>query len=180
MSDTFRPIPGYPGYAINEDGEVVSFISRHGPGKAFARFLKPTMDKTTGYLTVGMVEANGRRHMPRIHVLVARTFLGERPKGFDIDHKDGNKLNNSVSNLHYVTRKENQCNPNNEGLNGWQKYGSRKVIAIKNGTETGFNNCAEMCKVLGLKAGSVSACLAGKRGHNTHYGYSFRWESESA
>lgn len=180
MSDTFRPIPGYPGYAINEDGEIVSFISKQGPSKTFARFLKPTLDKSTGYLRVGMVKADGQRHMPRVHVLVALTYLGERPEGYDIDHKDGNKLNNSASNLRYVTRKENQCNPNNLGKNGWQKYGSRKVIATKDGVDTVFNNCKEMCEKLDLWMSNVSSMMHGKSRCSRYKGYTFRWEDEIA
>jgi hypothetical protein len=42
-----------------------------------------------------------------VHSLVALTFLWERPKWYDINHKDWNKLNNKVSNLEYCTRKYN-------------------------------------------------------------------------
>ena len=108
-----------------------------------------------------------------IHDLVAKVFLGERPQGHDIDHRDGNKLNNSVSNLHYVTRKENQMNPNNHGMNGYQAYAARKVIAIKDGIERTFDNCSELCKALGMLPSSVSHCLSGKI--HTHRGYSLRW-----
>jgi len=46
----------------------------------------------------------------RIHRLVALLFIGERPDGLDIDHKDRNQLNNRVDNLHYVTRQQNCMN----------------------------------------------------------------------
>jgi hypothetical protein len=45
-----------------------------------------------------------------IHHLVAETFIGERPEGLVIDHIDRNKLNNTVSNLRYITYKENSKN----------------------------------------------------------------------
>ena len=47
-----------------------------------------------------------------IHKLVAEYFIGERPEGYEIDHIDGNYLNNRADNLRYVTRRENLLNPN--------------------------------------------------------------------
>ena len=42
-----------------------------------------------------------------IHREVARLFLGEIPKGFIVNHKDGNKLNNSVDNLEIISQSAN-------------------------------------------------------------------------
>ena len=42
-----------------------------------------------------------------VHKIVALTFIGDRPNGFDINHIDGNKKNNHVDNLEFVTRSEN-------------------------------------------------------------------------
>ena len=42
-----------------------------------------------------------------VHKIVALTFLGDRPNGMDINHIDGNKKNNHVDNLEFVTRSEN-------------------------------------------------------------------------
>ena len=43
----------------------------------------------------------------KIHELIARAFLGSRPRNHDVDHIDGDKLNNAPSNLRYVTRSQN-------------------------------------------------------------------------
>lgn len=42
-----------------------------------------------------------------VHSLITRAFLGERIKGYQVNHKDGNKKNNVLSNLEYVTRSDN-------------------------------------------------------------------------
>lgn len=42
-----------------------------------------------------------------IHKIVAETFLGPVPDGLEIDHRDGDKSNNNVTNLEYVTHAEN-------------------------------------------------------------------------
>lgn len=43
-----------------------------------------------------------------IHKAVAFGFVGPRPHGYEINHKDGNKKNNHVSNLEYVTASQNR------------------------------------------------------------------------
>jgi hypothetical protein len=51
-----------------------------------------------------------------VHRLVAETYL-ENPKGFEfVNHKDGNKQNNSVDNLEWVTRSENMLHAHQTGL----------------------------------------------------------------
>ena len=56
------------------------------------------------------LQENGKRKNYLIHQLVAYNFIGERPDKFDIDHIDRNKLNNNVSNLRYISHKENSQN----------------------------------------------------------------------
>jgi hypothetical protein len=54
-------------------------------------------------LHVGYRKAIGRL----AHDLVATEFIGPRPKNIQVNHKDGNKLNNHLSNLEYVTCLQN-------------------------------------------------------------------------
>jgi len=53
---------------------------------------------------------NGKDIFKMSHTLVAEAFIGERPEGLVIDHIDRNKKNNHVSNLRYVTYKDNRIN----------------------------------------------------------------------
>jgi len=86
-------------YKIYDDGRVFG-IKRN-------KFLKPYINN--GYYQVDLYK-NGKRKFIKIHKLVATHFIGERPIGLDIDHKDRDKLNNNVSNLRYVSRSENEKN----------------------------------------------------------------------
>ena len=61
---------------------------------------------STGYRYF-QVYREGKRINKLFHHLVAKAFIGERPEGLVIDHIDRNKLNNNVSNLRYVSQKEN-------------------------------------------------------------------------
>jgi hypothetical protein len=42
-----------------------------------------------------------------VHRLVAAAFIGPRPAGYEVNHKDGNPSHNAVSNLEYTTPSEN-------------------------------------------------------------------------
>lgn len=91
-------IIGYEGlYKIYDDGRVFGVKNNN--------FLKPS-DAGKLYYTVNLYK-NGKLQKQFIHTLVATHFLGKRPIGLDIDHKDRNRLNNNVNNLRYINRSEN-------------------------------------------------------------------------
>lgn len=61
-----------------------------------------------------------------VHQVVARTFLGPRPAGYETRHLDGNKTNNHVSNLAYGTSAENKADSKRHGTNN---AGERNGVA---------------------------------------------------
>lgn len=66
-------------------------------------FVKPMLNNSGYYkLTNSYTKTNCY-----IHREVARLFLGEIPEGFIVNHKDGNKLNNSVDNLEIISQSDN-------------------------------------------------------------------------
>lgn len=67
-------------------------------------------------MTVNLCK-NGKSNTKRVHRLVASAFLGE--SDLQVDHIDGNKLNNRLDNLEYVTPQENT---NRAWKNGQAKY----------------------------------------------------------
>jgi hypothetical protein len=60
-----------------------------------------------GYLCLKIIKKN-----IYLHHLVAETFISKRPEGLVIDHIDGDKLNNKLSNLQYLTNEENSIKGN--------------------------------------------------------------------
>jgi hypothetical protein len=88
----------YPGYSIDSRGNVYS------TKKGSSKLLKPQLDKTTGYLYVNLYK--DKMYRKSVHRLLLTTFtspLGE----YIVNHKDGNKCNNNLSNLEWVTYSEN-------------------------------------------------------------------------
>lgn len=50
----------------------------------------------------------GSKRTVNVHSIVARAFLGERPEGMEVNHRDGDRCNCAASNLEYVTSSENK------------------------------------------------------------------------
>jgi DNA-binding transcriptional regulator YiaG len=80
---------------------VISKILRGEAYKNTVRILKPAC-RSDGYLFVTLSVDNKHTHKT-IHSLVSAAFIGPRPKGYHINHKDGDKINNRADNLEYVT-----------------------------------------------------------------------------
>ena len=68
-----------------------------------------------GYWSVRPV-VGGKNKVFYVHALVAHAFHGERPDGYSVNHKDGDKTNNTPSNLEYVTHAGNMRHAAEAGL----------------------------------------------------------------
>ena len=91
------------------------------------RFLKPGTTPN-GYLIIS-ASVNGKATVTSAHKIVAEVFLGPRPIGHQINHKNGDKHDNRVENLEWVTPSENRFHAYRTGL---QKKGRRnKVVSIE-------------------------------------------------
>ena len=67
------------------------------------------------YLKVALSH-EGVIKQPFVHTLVAEAFLGPKPKGMFVNHKDGDTFNNSWRNLEYVTARDNALHASSLGL----------------------------------------------------------------
>lgn len=90
-------------YSVSNLGRIKSHKHRFGKRK-IPRILRPGI--TCGYQYVVLYK-NGTHKTYRLAGLIARTFLGKRPKGKVINHKDFNRKNDNYKNLEYVTPQEN-------------------------------------------------------------------------
>ena len=109
--EVWKPVFGYEEwYEVSNFGNVRSLdrMVKHYSG--FNRFfigkLLVPQENHQGYLRVRLCK-NGKLITPSIASLVAMAFIGERPEGQVINHKDGIKNNNIPSNLEYITYGEN-------------------------------------------------------------------------
>lgn len=113
----WRDIPGYEGcYQASSDGLIRSVPRKDKLGRPHGgKILLPAVNKRWGRLQVGLCKDGGQRTW-RVHNLVALAFIGIPPEGYVVNHKDGNKLNNRLENLEYVTQRENILHAHRLGL----------------------------------------------------------------
>ena len=99
-------------YASNI-GRVCSepYLTKMPKGGYKTNQLKPTYGFTQTHKNYSRKIIVFRRKTYRVATLVAAAFLGPRPEGFDVSHKDENSFNNCESNLCYETRKKNLNRP---------------------------------------------------------------------
>jgi hypothetical protein len=95
----WRKIGEYDNYEVSSAGQVRNTST--------GLVLKPQLGKK-GYYMIGLSK-NGKKKTFTIHKLVATAFLGDS-EGREVDHKDRNRQNDSVENLRYCSRSENNKN----------------------------------------------------------------------
>lgn len=94
---TWKKIKGYDNYSINESGEVRNDET--------GKIKTPFINKANGYFTVDLWADNkAKKHT--IHRLLAEAFIPNPENKPTVDHKDGNRQNNKLSNLRWATYAE--------------------------------------------------------------------------
>lgn len=113
------PLHGYEGkYLIDKSGNIFSLMRR--------RLIKPHTDGR--YLKYRLMDHEAFMTSKRVHRLVAQTFIPNPSNLPEVNHLDGNKNNNHVTNLEWCTRAHNQQHAYNTGLqvvDPTQKQGER-------------------------------------------------------
>lgn len=111
LNEEWRDIKGFEGaYQVSSYGRVKSltrFIVRSDGVRYLAKgkIIKPVTDRY-GYL-IKTLTYEGRRRATKIHRLVAEHFIDNPANLTDVNHLDGNKVNNHISNLEWASREGN-------------------------------------------------------------------------
>lgn len=118
--ERWKPIKNYEGlYEVSDHGNVRSVPHvTNGRANSYMTFtgklLKPQL-KRNGYLQVALSK-NGHKTWVCIHRLVAESFIPNQDELAQINHIDGNKKNNVVNNLEWITPSENMKHAYDTGL----------------------------------------------------------------
>ena len=110
----------YKGYILGSDGTVFS--------KKTNRYLKQTVNRH-GYL-VFKTWQNGRTRNHQLHRELAKTFLANPENLPCVNHKDGDKLNNHISNLEWCSYSHNNSHAYETGLKPTKSTSGHKYITF--------------------------------------------------
>ena len=151
----WRDIEGYEGlYQISNTGQVKS-VKRN-------KILKPHI--TSGYFRVCLCKENKKRNFS-IHRLVAEAFLPNEEGLAEVDHINGDRKDNRVANLQWVSREEN----NRKRNTGWGQ--PRRVICIETGEI--YESLNDAARAINRKVQAMSRHLSGK--YQTCAGLHFKY-----
>jgi len=162
-----REIPGFEGrYAASDDGKIYSLVDFAGRSCFYEK--KQYTDKY-GYKCC-MLYLNGAKKHTLIHRAVAKSFIDNNECLPQVNHIDGNKENNHVSNLEWCTAQHNVQHAYNNGLivphgSPWRGCKSsehpkaKKVIAEKEGEVLIFNSGIEASSFFGVCKQAVPTAI---------------------
>lgn len=178
-------IPGFDGYyEISDDGQVRSVervaIRRDGkPMPVHGKILKQVVSNA-GYMRVSCKVDNFGKWVP-VHRAVAMAFIPNPENKREVNHKDGNKLNNTVENLEWVTPKENTKHKYETGLGEHAdmrpicEANKRKVIVDG---EHVFDSITEAAEYIGSTESQV--CRTARGYYKTTHGHTVKYYEEVA
>lgn len=172
MQELWKPILGYENeYHISNFGNVKSLqrVFTRKDGKKLTikeKILTPSMDKK-GYPRITLCNINKKQITPKVHRLVAEHFI-ENPNNYtQVNHIDGNKQNNNITNLEWCTVLQNNVHAkeNNllNALKGEQhkmsKLNEKDIIIIRDLRKSGIL-LKDICKLFNVNERTISSiCL---------------------
>lgn len=144
-------------YAVSTDGRVMNTNT--------GRILRMRIN-SHGYYSAHLYK-DGKDYQVPLHRLVANAFIPNPDNKPQVNHIDGNKLNNDLSNLEWVTDKENTVHAFSHGLVST----SSPIRCIETGEE--FYSIGEAERRTGIPDACISDCLRGicKHAHGYHFEY---------
>lgn len=169
MYEEWKPIPGYEGYyELSSTGKVRSVghtVKSKGGARTTNGRVRRQYQGTNGYMYVNLSVCN-KSYRKTVHRLIALAFIPNPGNLPEINHIDGDKTNNNVSNLEWCTHKYNTQHAYDKGLNS----NKRRVRCIETGMV--FDSTADASAYLGYKSGGVSNMM---RQGKTCKGYHFEY-----
>lgn len=162
--EQWKVIEAAPNYLISNKGQIKS-IARNGRPE---RILNTHVRTRDGYEELSLClgsRSNVKKY--KVHRLVAETFIPNPDNKLEVNHKDGNKSNNNLDNLEWVTRSENAKHAFQTGL----AFKTSNTLIDQFDTQGNFikrwDSITEASKVLNISRTQIYNVLLGRK-HKTH------------
>lgn len=172
MIERSRYVVGYEGrYAITDGGQVYSFLTH--------KWLRTPIGKR-GYPNVNLRDSNGHVRLRCVHRLVAEAFIPNPLNLREVNHIDGNKTNNNVSNLEWCTPKENVAHARRTGLH--ISDGDKVTLQILNGVVIHkYKSATEASRATGIGRSNICNVCRGYsyNGKHCRTAGGFEWKYEN-
>lgn len=153
--EEWKPIPNYDGlYYVSNLGHILSCHNNRWGRDSKRNILWGW--KGRHYLTTILCKGGTERKTYYIHRLVAEAFIPNPNNLPEVNHKDGNKLNNSVDNLEWCTHLENMKHAENNKL---ATFNAAKIICVDTCEE--FGSIAEASIKTGISRTAINNCCRG-------------------
>ena len=159
MNEAWAPVPGFPNYEVSDKGRV-----RSRARSSSWRTLKACANGR-GYLLVQLFR-DGKFRSAHVHRLVAEVFLGRQGPHLQVAHLDGNKVNNCLANLAWVSPAKNSAHKVAHGTaqrgeqSGRAKLTDEAVRWIR--SRRGELSQTAMASALGLSISAVNQAQLGR------------------
>lgn len=160
--EIWKDIEEFSKYKVSNFGNIKS--------KKTGRILKQQLNEKK-YCVISLIDDSKEKRTCRVHRLVAYVFIKNPHNLPQINHKDGNKMNNNVDNLEWCDNSYNQKEAYRIGLKQ-----TKAVIQLdlNDNYINEFYNCTEAAKALNLKASSIYRVCTGKRNKYKNYKWKFK------
>lgn len=172
--EKWKPVVGYEGlYEVSSKGRVRSvdrvLIDRIGREKLFRGQSIATHLNKYGY-PICKLWMGSKGKTSTIHRLVALSFLENEDNKPQVNHIDGNKENNSIDNLEWVTNSENDIHAFEIGLRStrkgvdcnFAKLTEEKVLSIRDMKKKGVTQ-RNIAQIFNVSEGNISQIVNRKR-----------------
>lgn len=153
-------IRGYEGlYSVDTDGNIWSYHTVYN--KKEKRNLKLHI---RDYITVSL-RKDGKDKRYRVHRLVAEHFIPNPDNLPQVNHKDGNKYNNNINNLEWISQSDNAKHAFANGLQLPSKPNCKSVSQydLCGNFVAVFKSIGDAQMITGICKQSISMCINGKR-----------------
>jgi hypothetical protein len=174
--EIWKPITQYNGaYQVSNLGRIKSLARtilfnhpKFGESKISYHEKIMKQVEANGYLMIGLYDENGKNSSFRVHRLIMIAFVSNPENKPFVNHIDGNKLNNNLSNLEWCTSSENMVHAYKHGLSpkisGKDHHQSKTVYQYDfSGNLLGtYGSCGEASRATGYNGSQINKVCMGK------------------